>query len=59
LDNFIHFSQWRAIASSNPAITVSSTFSVRPMIVNTNRISIVPRTNTLATLGNRSRNVRP
>jgi hypothetical protein len=58
-ESFIHFSACRAIAASNSRMTSSSTFSVRAMIVETIRKSIVPRTNTLATCGNRSRNVRP
>ena len=52
LDSFIHFSQWRADRPHpTPRCASSSTFSVRAMIVNTNRISMVPRTNTLATEG--------
>jgi hypothetical protein len=58
LDSFIHFSACRAIASSNSGITASSTFSVRAMMVDTIRKSIIPRANTLASAGSRSRSVR-
>jgi hypothetical protein len=58
-ESFIHFTQWRAIASSRSEMIASSTLSVRAMIVETIRKSITPRANTVASRGSRSRNVRP
>jgi hypothetical protein len=58
VESFIHFMQCRAIAASRSAITSSVTFSVRAMIVDTIRKSIIPIAKTLATSGSRSRSAR-